>query len=76
MPGTLMTTDMTATDTVILDTKFKEAMSLLRVSRSTLYRLMHKGTITHRKVGATWRFSRAELLSENVFYSAPVPKVA
>lgn len=75
MPATLMTTEM-VNNTVILDTTFKEAMSLLRVSRSTLYRIMGSGKLTCKKVGATWRLSRAELLSENVFYSAPVPKVA
>ena len=75
MPATFMSMEMES-PAIILDTKFKEAMALLRVSRSTLYRLMARGHVTHRKVGATWRFSRAELLSENVFYDAPVPKIA
>lgn len=35
---------------------FKEAMSYLRVSRSTLYRLMWSGQLTGHKVGYTWRF--------------------
>jgi excisionase family DNA binding protein len=39
----------------------KEAMAYLRVSRSTLYRLMWAGSITGRKVGRTWRFYRHEL---------------
>ena len=37
---------------------FKEAMSYLRVSRSTLYRLMWSGQLTGHKVGSTWRFYR------------------
>lgn len=40
---------------------FKEAMNYLRVSRSTLYRLMERGDITGRRVGYTWRFSQDEL---------------
>ena len=40
---------------------FKEAMSYLRVSRSTIYRLMGSGQLTGRKVGSTWRFFRADL---------------
>ncbi len=52
---------------------FKEAMSYLRVSRSTLYRLMWSGQLTYRlmwsgqltghKVGSTWRFYREDLRS-------------
>jgi excisionase family DNA binding protein len=40
---------------------FKEAMIYLRVSRSTLYRLMWLGQLTGHKVGSTWRFYRADL---------------
>src|SRR6266568_8464140 len=40
---------------------FKEAMSYLRVSRSTLYRLMWSGQLTGHKVGSTWRFYLADL---------------
>jgi excisionase family DNA binding protein len=40
---------------------FKEAMSYLRVSRSTLYRLMWSGQLTGHKVGSTWRFYREDL---------------
>jgi excisionase family DNA binding protein len=40
---------------------FKEAMGYLRVSRSTLYRLMWAGQITGHKVGSTWRFYREDL---------------
>ena len=40
---------------------FKEAMTYLRVSRSTLYRLMWSGQLTGHKVGSTWRFHREDL---------------
>lgn len=40
---------------------FKEAMGFLRVSRSTLYRLMWSGHVTGHKVGSTWRFYREDL---------------
>ncbi len=40
---------------------FKEAMRFLRVSRSTLYRLMWSGQLPGHKVGHTWRFYRSEL---------------
>lgn len=40
---------------------FKEAMGYLRVSRSTLYRLMWSGQLTGSKIGSTWRFDRAHL---------------
>jgi excisionase family DNA binding protein len=40
---------------------FKEAMHYLRVSRSTLYRLMWSGQLTGHKVGSTWRFYREDL---------------
>jgi excisionase family DNA binding protein len=40
---------------------FKEAMAYLRVSRSTLYRLMWSGQLTGHKVGSTWRFYREDL---------------
>lgn len=47
------------TDDVLLT--FKEAMGYLRVSRSTLYRLMWSGQLTGHKVGANWRFYREDL---------------
>ena len=34
----------------------KEAMARLRISRSTLYRLMWAGRLTGYKVSSTWRF--------------------
>ncbi len=40
---------------------FKEAMNYLRVSRSTLYRLMWSGQLAGHKVGSTWRFYRDDL---------------
>jgi len=49
---------------------FKEAMSFLRVSRSTLYRLMWSGQLRGHKVGSTWRFYKQDLRS--VVASAPV----
>ena len=42
---------------------FKEAMSYLRVSRSTLYRLMWSGQLSGYKVGGLWRFYRKDLLA-------------
>jgi excisionase family DNA binding protein len=49
---------------------FKEAMGFLRVSRSTLYRLMWSGQLRGHKVGSTWRFYKQDLRS--VVSSAPV----
>lgn len=40
---------------------FKETMKYLRVSRSTLYRLMADGTVPAHKVGNTWRFYSDEV---------------
>jgi len=51
---------------------FKEAMSYLRVSRSTLYRLMWSGQLTGHKVGSTWRFYREDLRA-CVDREVPVP---
>jgi excisionase family DNA binding protein len=48
-------------DTVLLT--FKEAMDFLRVSRSTLYRLMWSGQLRGHKVGSTWRFYESDLLA-------------
>jgi len=50
-----------ATDTVLLT--FREAMDFLRVSRSTIYRLMWSGQLRGHKVGSTWRFYESDLLS-------------
>jgi excisionase family DNA binding protein len=41
---------------------FKEAMEFLRVSRSTLYRLMWSGQLRGYKVGSAWRFYHQDLL--------------
>ena len=42
---------------------FREALALLKVSRNTLYRLIHTGTIPGvRRVGRAWRFHRASLI--------------
>jgi excisionase family DNA binding protein len=40
---------------------FKEAQDYLRVSRSTLYRLMWSGQLTSHKVGSQWRFYFADV---------------
>jgi excisionase family DNA binding protein len=40
---------------------FKEAMDYLRISRSTLYRIMESGKLTGHKVGSTWRFFREDV---------------
>ena len=48
-------------ETVLLT--FKEAMDFLRVSRSTLYRLMWSGQLRGHKVGSTWRFYESDLLA-------------
>ena len=39
----------------------KEATSYLKISRSTLYKLMEKGEIKGIKIGKVWRFQRKEL---------------
>jgi len=40
---------------------FSEAMGYLRVSRSTLYRLMWSGQLPGSKVQSRWRFRRSHL---------------
>lgn len=40
----------------------QEAMTLLGVSRNTLYTLAKRGELPGRKVGRRWRFHRAALL--------------
>jgi len=40
---------------------FKETQDYLRVSRSTLYRLMWSGQLTGHKVGSGWRFYFADV---------------
>jgi excisionase family DNA binding protein len=52
---------MTTATTPDLLLTFKEAQDYLRVSRSTLYRLMWSGQLTGHKVGSHWRFSRADV---------------
>jgi excisionase family DNA binding protein len=42
---------------------FREAMDFLRVSRSTIYRLMWAGQLRGYKVGSTWRFYEHDLLA-------------
>jgi len=42
---------------------FREALVLLKISRNTLYRLVHTGQIPGvRRVGRAWRFHRASLM--------------
>lgn len=46
----------------------KEVMIYLKISRSTLYRLVNSGHLRGYKVGSTWRFAPADirdLLGEN-----------
>lgn len=38
-----------------------EAVSFLKVSKSTLYKLLESGRIPARKIGRRWRFSRTDL---------------
>jgi excisionase family DNA binding protein len=40
---------------------FKETMQYLKVSRSTLYRIMWEGKLPGNKVGSTWRFYLKDL---------------
>lgn len=42
---------------------FREAMTFLRVSRSTLSRLIASGQLRGHKVGSTWRFYQHDLLA-------------
>ena len=51
-----------ATERTVLLT-FREAMDFLRVSRSTIYRLMWSGQLQGHKVGNTWRFYERDLLA-------------
>lgn len=51
-----------ATERTVLLT-FREAMDFLRVSRSTIYRLMWSGQLQGHKVGNTWRFYESDLLA-------------
>jgi excisionase family DNA binding protein len=55
---TIMVVQMLQEDILLT---FKEAMGYLRVSRSTLYRLMWSGQLTGHKVGSTWRFYLEDL---------------
>jgi excisionase family DNA binding protein len=41
---------------------FEEAMKLLKVSSTTLYRMVNDGRIPARKIGRQWRFSRRVLM--------------
>ncbi len=40
---------------------FNETKDYLRISRSTLFRLIDRGELTGRKVGETWRFKLGDL---------------
>jgi len=40
---------------------FEEAAALLRVSRTTLYRLIASGQLAGHKVGRGWRFYKTDL---------------
>ncbi len=42
---------------------FDEALALLKVGRSTLYRAVARNQIPHRRIGRLVRFSRAALLA-------------
>lgn len=46
-----------------LDSLFtlKETMEYLKLSRSTLYKLMEKGEIKGVKIGKVWRFKKADI---------------
>ena len=69
--STKMTQAQTTVEDVLLT--FQEAMDYLKVSRSTLYRLMWSGQLSGRKVGSSWRFwtsdVKACLVAES--YAAP-----
>jgi len=52
----------TASDDNVLLT-FKEAMTYLRVSRSTVFRLMHANKLQGHKVGVNWRFWKKDIES-------------
>ncbi len=41
----------------------EEAAALLKVSKSTLYKLVESGRVPARKLGRRWRFSRVDLES-------------
>ena len=41
----------------------KEAMEYLKLSRSTLYKLMEKGEIKGIKIGKVWRFRKEDIES-------------
>ena len=40
---------------------FKDAKGYLKISRATLYRLLHNGRIPAAKVGGQWRFRKERL---------------
>ena len=40
---------------------FQEAAEFLRVSRTTLYRLLDSGQLAGHKVGRSWRFYKKDL---------------
>ncbi len=71
-----MTNTLPPSDAVLLT--FKEAMQFLRVSRSTIYRLMWSGQLRGHKVGSTWRFYVNDLLDavENPQPEAPTKRAA
>lgn len=65
---------MTQTDLSPLLT-MKEAISYLKISRSTLYRLMWSGQLTGHKVGNSWRYYvddlRALVAGDELLNSTP-----
>lgn len=68
--STKMTQAQTSEDVLLT---FQEAMDYLKVSRSTLYRLMWSGQLEGKKVGSSWRFWQSDvkacLVAES--YAAP-----
>jgi excisionase family DNA binding protein len=60
-------------DELLLD--LPEAIEYLRISRSTIYRLMRSGRLVGRKVGRKWLFYKKDLVAV-VEASAPLPRRA
>lgn len=54
---------------MVEDYTFREACSVLRIARSTLYRFLYAGKLTGKKVGARWRFEREVIHNFRVDYS-------
>ena len=71
VPSGQVANDMSQSSDTLLT--FKEAMSYLRISRSTLYRLMWSNQLTGYKVGRAWRFYRNDLQASMRKASTVVP---